>query len=140
MEFKYRIREGNRKYYRGEENGRGWTKSVQEAKVYDSFKELPAELVSDEGEVCRKKRFRYNCSGNQYGIRYDPAHSGRRGKDASLSCGGEEKRITVRTYEVLQGRVSSMEILPPDDPLFTRGFIIGGTFSRMSSKTNVEKK
>lgn len=61
MEFKYRIREGNRKYYRGEENGRGWTKSVQEAKVYDSLKDLPAELESDEGEVCRKKRFRFEC-------------------------------------------------------------------------------
>ena len=130
MEFKYRIREGNRKYYRGEENGRGWTKSVQEAKVYDSLKDLPAELESAEGEVCRKKRVRYNCSGNQYGIRYDPVRSGRKEKNAAPADDGEEKKITVRTYEVLQGRVSLMEILPPDDPIFTRGVIFGGTFSR----------
>lgn len=130
MEFKYRILDGNGKFYRGVENGGDWTKAVQEAKVYNSLKELPAELVSDEGQVCRKKRFRYNCSGNQYGIRYDPAHSGRRGKDAAPSDGGEEKRITVRAYEVIQGKVSSIGILPPDDPLFTRGVIFGGTFSR----------
>ena len=130
MEFKYRILDGNGKFYRGEENGGDWTKAVQEAKVYDSLKELPAELVSGEGHVCKKKRFRYNCSGNHYGIRYDPVHSGRRGKETVPSGGGEEKKITVRVYEVVQGKVSSIGILPPDDPLFTRGVIFGGTFSR----------
>ncbi len=103
---------------------------MQEAKVYNSLKELRAELVSDEGEECRKKRFSYNCIGNHYGIRYDSVRSGRRGKDAAPPNGGEEKKITVRAYEVIQGKVSSIGILPPDDPLFTRGVIIGGFFSR----------
>ena len=34
-------------------------------------------------------------------------------------------RITVRPYEVVQGKVSPIGIFPPDDPLFTRGTKIG---------------
>jgi len=130
MKDAYRIKDGNGKFYRGEENGGGWTGDIKEAKVYESLKDLPAALVSDDEKKCRKKRIRYEGIKGYTGIRYCPEHTG---KDA----GGEgESKITAVAYSVTNGRVSSIGELPPDDPIYTRGFIIGGTFSRMTLKRN----
>jgi len=54
--------------------------------------------------------------------------------------GGGKKDMTAAAYEVIKGKVSGIREAEPDDPIYTRGFIIGGTFSRMSSKSNVERK
>lgn len=132
MEHKYRIIDGNGKFYRGEENGEGWTEVMDEAKVYDSQKELPAALLSDEGEVCIKKKIRFEGISGYTSIRYFPEHSGNGG------CGGGGKDITAAPYCVIKGKVSGIREAEPDDPIYTRGFIIGGTFSRMASKRNTE--
>jgi hypothetical protein len=83
MEHKYRIIDGNGKFYRGEENGGGWTEVMDEAKVYDSQKELPAALLNDEGEVCMKKKIRFVGISGYTSIRYFPERSGNGGSDRS---------------------------------------------------------
>ena len=133
MEHKYRILDGNGKFYRGEENGEGWTEVMDEAKVYDSQKELPAALLSDEGEVCIKKKIRFEVISGYTSIRYFPERSGNGG-----GSGGGGKDITSAPYCVIKGKVSGIREAEPDDPIYTRGFIIGGTFSRMASKRNTE--
>ena len=132
MEHKYRIIDGNGKFYRGDESGGGWMKVMDEAKVYDSQKELPAALLNSEGEVCIKKKIRFEGISGYTSIRYYPERSGNGGGD------GGGKDITAAAYCVIKGRVSGIREAEPDDPIYTRGFIIGGTFSRMASKRNTE--
>ena len=128
MEHKYRIIEGNGKFYRGEENGEGWTEVMDEAKVYDNQKELPAALLNGEGEVCIKKNIRFEGISGYTSIRYFPKRSGNGGS------GRVEKDITAAPYCMIKGKVSGIREAEPDDPIYRRGIIIGGTFSRMASK------
>jgi len=36
--------------------------------------------------------------------------------------------MTAAAYDVIKGKVSGIREAEPDDPIYTRGFIIGGTF------------
>ena len=46
----------------------------------------------------------------------------------------EEKKVTqkkaAKPTRVLKGRRYSIKEAPPDDPIFTRGFVIGGRYPR----------
>ena len=66
----------------------------------------------------------------------DPKKSGPRRK---TKTSGPEKGGTSKTGTPIQwAKLSSLKPASPDDPIYTRGFVIGGRYSRRSRRTRGE--